>query len=121
MILMAIICHCYKHILEEIYMSKQKSITEQIEELQEANKMLSNYEKLFDKACQINFGCSSKSIKKILMNNEDPCSSFEAKMRSFFCLKTDADIADFIATMCTESTRNYFLNKREKAAGEEQG
>ena len=118
---MAIICHCYKHILEEIYMSKQKSITEQIEELQEANKMLSNYEKLFDKACQINFNCSSKSIKKILMNNEDPCSSFEAKMRSFFCLKTDADIANFIATMCTESTRNYFLDKRVTVAGEEQG
>ena len=55
------------------------------------------------------------------MNNEDPCSSFETKMRSFFDLKTDADMADFIATMCTESTRNFYLNKREKVAVKEQG
>lgn len=104
-------------------MSKTKSIAEQIEEMQAANAKLSDYEKLFDKACQLNFNCNAKSIKKILLNNEEPCSNFETKVRSFFGLKTDVDMADFIAIMCTESSLNFFKNKRtgKTAAEEEQG
>ena len=102
-------------------MSKPKSLTEQIEEMQEANKALAEYEKLFDKACQINFSCSSKSIKKILINKEEPCSNFQTKICSFFNLETENDMAEFIAIMCTENSRNYFFSKREKAADTEQG
>ena len=99
-------------------MSRQKSITEQIEEMQNANKLLNYYEKLFDKACQLNFGCSSKAIKKSLLNSEEPCSSFETKMRSFFGLKTDRDMKDFIRIMCTETTLNFYRNKLAETAEE---
>ena len=98
-------------------MSKQKSIAEQIEEMQEANKMLLDYEKLFDKACQINFNCSAKSIKKMLINSEEPCSNFETKMRSFFGLKTEADMAEFIAIMCTESNQGH-LEERKRLSSQ---
>ena len=73
-------------------MSKAKSFAEQIEELQATSEKVSGYEKLFSKACEINFGCNAKSIKKMLENNEEPCSNFETKMRSFFGLKTEKDI-----------------------------
>lgn len=45
-------------------MSKKQSLTEQLEELQNAADQLTEYQKLFDKACQINFGMSAKAIKK---------------------------------------------------------
>lgn len=93
-------------------MAKQKTITEQIEEMQEANKKLSEYEKLFDKSCQIFFGCSAKSIQKLLVNEEEPCTNFESKMRSFFGLKTEKDIEDFVAVMCTEKNLTDFKNSR---------
>lgn len=94
-------------------MAKQKTIAEQIEEMQEANKKLSDYEKLFDKACQINFGHSSKTILKCLTNDEEPCSNFETKIRNLFGLKTEKDMADFVAIMCTEQNLNYFKTNRE--------
>ena len=93
-------------------MSKPKSLAEQIEEIEASQEKLSSYEKLFDKACQINFGCNAKTIKKILDNSEEPCSNFETKMRTFFGLKTDKDVADFVAVMCTENSLNFFKNKR---------
>ena len=98
---------------EEILMSKAKSFAEQIEELQATSEKVSGYEKLFSKACEINFGCNAKSIKKMLENNEEPCSNFETKMRSFFGLKTEKDIADFVAIMCTEHNLNYFKTNRK--------
>ena len=94
-------------------MSKAKSFAEQIEELQATSEKVSSYEKLFSKACEMNFGCNAKSIKKMLETNEEPCSSFETKMRSFFGLKTEKDMTDFIAIMCTEHNLNYFKSNRE--------
>lgn len=94
-------------------MAKPKSLAEQIEEIEASQEKLSSYEKLFDTACKINFNCNAKTIKKIIENSEEPCSSFETKMRTFFGLKTDKDVADFIAIMCTESSLNFFKNNRE--------
>ena len=102
-------------------MSKQKSITEQIEELQASNKKLTDYEKLFDKACLLNFGCSSKNIQKIILNNEEPCSNFETTVRTFFGLQTSADIGAFISIICTAKIRNFFEQQKEKLASENQG
>ena len=93
-------------------MSKPKSLAAQIEKIEAAQEKLSGYEKLFDKACQINFGCNAKTIKKVLDNSEEPCSSFETKIRTFFGLKTDKDVANFVAVMCTENSLNFFKNKR---------
>lgn len=91
-------------------MAKQKSIAEQVEEMQEANKKLADYEKLFDKACQINLGITAKSIQKILQKKEESRSNFEAKIRTSFGLKTDQDLAKFIAFLCNEKTINAFKN-----------
>ena len=99
--------------MEGNILSKSKSLAEQIEEIEAAQKKLSSYEKIFDKACQINFGCKAKTINNLLNNNEESCSNFETKMCKFFGLKTEKDVADFIAIMCTESSLNFFKNKKE--------
>ncbi len=61
-------------------MAKQKTIAEQIEEMQEANKKLSEYEKLFDKMCQINFKKSAKEIKKLIENSTENLPSSDNKV-----------------------------------------
>ena len=61
-------------------MAKQKTIAEQIEEMQEANKKLSEYEKLFDKMCQINFKKSAKEIKKLTENSTENLPSSDNKV-----------------------------------------
>lgn len=95
-------------------MSTSKSLSAQIKEIEAAQEKLSNYEKLFDKACLINFNCNAKNIKKLLNKNEETCSDFEKKIRTFFNLKTDKDIAEFLTVMCTENSLNFFKNKREE-------
>ena len=61
-------------------MAKQKTIAEQIEEMQEANKKLSEYEKLFDKMCQINFKKSAKEIKKLIENSTENLPAYDNKV-----------------------------------------
>lgn len=95
-------------------MSKQKSIAEQITEIQEANQKLSAYEKLLDKAIQIRFGQTSKAIKKLLLKKEESHSDFETTICKFFLLKTEEDKKEFISLMCTESSKNYYNCKRTR-------
>lgn len=47
-------------------MSKNKTISELVNELQKENEKLSNLKKLFDKACKLEFGFSVKEIHKLL-------------------------------------------------------
>lgn len=94
-------------------MAKQKTIAEQIEEMQEANKKLADYEKIFDKLCQINFGISAKSIQKMAEGHSENCSDFERKICNFFGLKTTTDKQDFLSIMCSESSKKFFNSKRE--------
>lgn len=93
-------------------MSKQKTITEQIEELQEANKKLLEYENFFSKACQLNFGVSAKSIKESLSKSNESCSNFEKEIRKYYNLKSEQDIEDFLHIMCTETSLKYFEKSR---------
>ncbi len=51
--------------------SKFKNLSLQIQEMEEANSRLSEYEKLFEKACQINFGMSPKAIRKLISENQE--------------------------------------------------
>ena len=104
-------------------MAKLKTITEQIEEMQEANKKLADYEKIFDKLCQINFGISAKSIQKMTEEHNENCSDFEKKICNYFCLKTSADKNSFLSIMCSDSSKNFFNSKRENGSAEiaEQG
>ena len=102
---------------------RQSSLAEQLEELESAANQLNDYQKLFDKACQINFGMTAKSIQKLTENNTENISDFERKISNFFGLKTAADKADFISVMCSESSRKFFRTKREadEVAATEQG
>lgn len=61
-------------------MAKQKTIAEQIEEMQEANKKLADYEKIFDKMCQINFKKSAKEIKKLIESGTENHPVSETKV-----------------------------------------
>ncbi len=94
-------------------MAKKQSLTEQLEELQNAADQLGEYQKLFDKACQINFGMSAKSIQKMTEGGSENCSDFEKKICNFFGLKTATDKKDFLSIMCSESSKKFFNSKRE--------
>lgn len=89
-------------------MARQKSITDQIADMQAANEKLNEYEKLLDKAIQIRFGVDSKSIKKILKKNEESRSNFATIICNYFELNTATDLEEFLAIMCTESSKNYY-------------
>lgn len=94
-------------------MAKKLSLTEQLEELQNAADQLGEYQKLFDKACQINFGMSAKAIEKMTASVTENTSDFEKKICNYFGLRTASDKKDFISIMCSESSKKFFNSKRE--------
>lgn len=95
-------------------MAKQKSITEQITEMQVSNQKLNEYEKLLDKAIQIRFGIASKAFKKLIKKIEESSSDFESIICTYFDLKTDTDKKEFLSIMCTNSSRNYYICEKNK-------
>lgn len=88
-----------------------KTITEQIEDLQNENAHLKELEKLFDKACKIEFGTSAKSIKKMLKYPAENRSDFELKICSYFQLNSEEDKAAFLSIMCSDSSFRYFAER----------
>lgn len=95
-------------------MTKQKSITDQIVEMQEDNQKLNAYEKLLDKAIQIRFGITPKAFKKLILKKDESFSDFETAIYEFFDLKTEEDKKEFISLICTESSKNYYSCKKAK-------
>ena len=92
-----------------------KSISEQIEDLQQENEHLKEFEKLFEKALKMEFGMIRKAIEKKLSNSSD----FERKICDFFSLKTDQDKKDFLIVMCSDSSLRFFTGKRENIEHDE--
>lgn len=90
-----------------------KTITEQIEDLQNENAHLKELEKLFDRACKIEFGTSAKSIKKMLEFSPENDSTFELKICSYFQLNSEIDRAAFLSIMCSDSSLRYFSERRK--------
>ncbi len=90
-----------------------KTITEQIEDLQNENAHLKELEKLFDRACKIEFGTSAKSVKKMLKNPAENRSDFELKICSYFNLNSEEDKAAFLSIMCSDSSLRYFSERRK--------
>ncbi len=99
-------------------MAKKQTLTEQLEELQNAADRLGEYQKLFDKACQINFGMSARDVEKLTASDALTSTDFERKICNYFGLKTAADKMDFVAIMCSESSRKFFNSKRENGSVE---
>lgn len=99
-------------------MSKNPTLSEQIEALETAQKRVAEYDKLFDAACQNNFDMSAKSIAKLIRKMDDPCSSLEQRLITFFGLKTEKEQSDFIQHLCTEEARKRYLESRQKVPAE---
>ena len=94
-------------------MSKPKNIAEQIEELQRDTEKLKDYQKLLEKALKIEFGAGRNEIEKALQKGTGTVSDFERKICQFFSLNSVEDRSQFLATICSDSTRNFFEKRRE--------
>lgn len=93
-------------------MSKPKTITQQIEDLQQENERLKEFDKLFEKAVKIEFDCDRKSIHKMMQNSTHSQNEFEKKIINYFDLKTSDDMEKFITIICSESTLKYVNSKK---------
>lgn len=91
-----------------------KTIQEQIAEMEARCSQLEELQKLFEKAVKNEFGIESKKIHKILENGNDITSDFGKKIATHFGLKTKEDYADFLNVFCTESSLDYFIQKRSE-------
>lgn len=85
-----------------------KTISEQIEELQNENIRLKNLEKLFDKMVKIELGMDLKTIRKILENHSSFKDAFIQKIADFYSLETEEDYQDFLDTFCTNEFINHY-------------
>ncbi len=94
-----------------------KSITEQIADLQSENERLKELQKLFDKAVKNEFGEDVKSLHKLLESRDDS-PAFSTKLRSYFNLKTQQDLDDFLSVFCTNNSLEYFKKNRAKGNSE---
>ena len=93
-------------------MSKPKTITQQIEDLQHENERLKEFDKLIEKAVKIEFGCDRKSIHKMMQNSTHFQNEFEKKIINYFDLKSSDDMEKFLSIICSESTLKYVNTKR---------
>lgn len=91
---------------------KPKSLTAQLEELQEAATQLHEFRKIIDKICLIQFGKSASAIQKMIEKKESEPTDFEQMLTEYFKLDSDVISKDeFLKFICTDSTRRYLLNK----------
>lgn len=100
-------------------MSKNKSLSEQLTELQQTASLANEYQKLFDKACQINFHMSAKELKKRLSEKPHSGSDFEHQLCSYFDLQSSPDREEFLSIMCSDSSKNYFQSRRKNKPAEQ--
>lgn len=90
-----------------------KTISQQIDDLQEENKRLKSLEKCFEKMAEIYFSISAKKITKILENHSENKMIFLTKIADFYDLKTDQDFTEFLDIFCTEEFETYYLSKHK--------
>lgn len=89
-----------------------KTITEQINDLQNENERLKELQKLFDKGVKNEFGIDTKKIHHLIKNGAESKSDFDKKISSYFGLKTSQDYDEFISIFCSDSSLKYFNDKR---------
>lgn len=93
-----------------------KSITEQIEDLQAENESLQKLKKGFEKMTKEALGMTPDEIEKMAHSQDPDLMHFGSKIRKYFSLETKQDLDDFAKIMCSDSSRNYFMNHRGKDA-----
>lgn len=86
-----------------------KSITDQIEDLQNENLRLKEFEKLFDKAVKKTFGIDSRSIRKRLSKGAENTSEFERKICHYFDINTDEEKTAFLEILCNDENLRYVM------------
>ncbi len=91
-----------------------KTITDQIQELEEENGRLKDYQKLADKVVKMELGMSAKEAKRVI-SEKKKTSVFEGKIKDFFDLKSDHDTNAFLACFLTDSMRNHYEKMRKNA------
>ncbi len=96
-----------------------KTITEQIEDLENENRHLKELQTSFEKMVKVWYGTDAKTIQKLLENAEQPTDDFCRKIISYFGLKTQNDLTDFITVFCTKSSIDFFKKNRDKTNHEE--
>lgn len=91
-----------------------KTITEQIEDLEKENESLQKLKKAVERLTKEAFGMTPDDITKMIKGNDPEAKHFVEKLRKYFHLETSDDLHDFLAVMCSESSRNFFENHRKK-------
>lgn len=81
-------------------MSKQKTLAEQLSDMQIEINQLKELKKLFDKAVKLEFKNYIKQLHKLM--------DYWNRICQYFGLKSNNDVAKFIALICTNQNLNYF-------------
>ena len=81
-------------------MSKQKTLVEQLSDMQTEINQLKELEKLFDKAVKLEFKNDIKQLHKLMDYWNQICQ--------YFGLKSNNDVAKFIEFICTNQNLNSF-------------
>ena len=81
-------------------MSKPKSLGQQLDDMQTELNRLKELEKLFEKAVKLEFKNDIKQLHKLM--------DYWNRICQYFGLKSNNDMAKFIAFICTNQNLNYF-------------
>lgn len=108
--------------------TKNTSISQQIEELEQECERIKEYDKLLSKAVKIRTGVELSELEKMLKNNDKNQalkSQFASEIIKYFNLKNESDLSNFVSIMCCESSLKFYTaraeNRRENVAETEQG
>lgn len=88
------------------------TLQDQIAAMETRCRKLEELQKLFDKAVKNEFGIEPKKLHQIINSSQPSISNFDQKIRSFYQLNSNDDLADFIRIFCSESCLNYYKKNR---------
>lgn len=88
------------------------TLQDQIAAMEARCRKLEELQKLFDKAVKNEFGIEAKKLHQIINNTQPSISNFDQKIRSFYHLNSNDDLADFIRIFCSKSFLDYYQKNR---------
>lgn len=88
------------------------TLQDQIAAMEARCSQLEELQKLFEKAVKNEFGIETQKIHQIINSSQPSISHFDQKIRSFYRLNSNDDLADFIRIFCSESCLNYYKKTR---------
>lgn len=89
------------------------TLQDQIAAMETRCRKLEKLQKLFEKAIKNEFGIEAPKIHRLIITNTQPSiSNFDQKIRSFYHLNSNDDLADFIRIFCSKSCLDYYQKTR---------